>query len=218
VPDSLAWLPRDLFVLSAHVARSTWIDRLLAWPGSRLAAPLLIFAVAVASLAVHASGAVAHRHEMAGHRGAPTRIIADRRLGPYVASVWTDAEVGSGPMYVMLEAADGQTFIPPSAVRVGVAPVSGRRSEVLHRTHSEPTRRGARFMTDVAFDRAERWNLRVLVEGSAGGGQLTSQVEAVPNAATGPFMLVLSVLPFLAVTGVWWRAAVARRRIAVADT
>ena len=175
--------------------------------------PLSMFSVAVAAFAVHLSGAGAHPHEMAAHRGAPTRIVADQRVGPYVASVWTDPEVGSGPMYVMLEAADGQTFAPPSAVRVGVAPVSGRLPEVLHDAHSEPIRRGARFMTDVAFDRAERWNLRVLIDGSGGGGQLMSQVEAKPNAAAGPFVLVLSLLPFLAVTGVWWRAAVARRRI-----
>jgi hypothetical protein len=75
-----------------------------------------------------------------------------------------------------------------------------------------PVQRGARFMTNVVFDRAERWNLRVLIDGSAGGGQLTSQLEAVPNVAAGPFVLVLSVLPFLAVGGVWWRAAVVRRR------
>jgi len=73
-------------------------------------------------------------------------------------------------------------------------------------------RRGARFMTNVVFDGAERWNLRILIDGGAGGGQLTSQLQAVPNVATGPFVLVLSVLPFLTVGGVWWRAAVVRRR------
>jgi len=176
--------------------------------------PLPMFAVAVAAFAVHMSGAGAHPHEMeAAHRGAPSPIIRDQRVGPYVVSVWTDPEVGRGPMYVVLEAADGLTFTPPSAVRVGVAPVSGRLPEVLHDAHSEPVRRGARFMTDVAFDRAERWNLRVLIDGSADGGQLTSEVEALPNASAGPFVLVLSLLPFLAVGGVWWRAAVARRQI-----
>jgi hypothetical protein len=30
--------------------------------------------------------------------------------------------------------------------------------------------------------------------------------------STGPFVLVLSLLPFLAVGGLWWRAAVIRRR------
>ena len=175
--------------------------------------PLAIFGLAVAAFAVHLSGSGTHPHEMAAHRGAPSPIIRDQRVGPYVASVWTDPEVGSGPLYVVVEAVEGRTFTPPSAVRVGVAPVSRRLPEVLHDAHSEPMRRGARFMTDVVFDRAERWNLRVLIDGSAGGGQLTAQVEAMPNVSAGPFMLVLSVLPFLAITGVWWRAAVARRRI-----
>ena len=196
------------------MTRSMWSDRLLAWPGSRVMLPTLMFGVAVAAFAVHMSGAGAHPHEMeAAHRGAPSPIIVDQHVGPYIASVWTDPEVGRGPMYVVLEAADGLAFTPPSVVRVGVAPVSGRLAEVVHEAHPAPVRRGARFMTEVAFDRAERWNLRVLIDGSAGGGQLTSQVEAMPNAMLGPFALVLSSLPFLAVAAVWWRAAVARRRI-----
>jgi len=175
--------------------------------------PLAMFALAVAAFAVHLSGAGAQAHEMGPHRGAPSPIVRDQRVGPYVASVWTDPEVGSGPMYVVLKAADGRTFTPPTAVRVAVAPVSGRIPEVMHHAHPEPVRHGGRYMTDVVFDRAERWTLRVLIDGSAGGGQLTSQVEAMPNVAAGPFVLVLSLLPFLAVGGVWWRAAVARRRL-----
>ena len=173
---------------------------------------LLIFGVAIAALAVHLSGVGAHSHDMMAHRGAPSRIVGDQRVGPYVASVWTDPEVGSGPLYVAVEAADGRTFTPPIAVRVGLAPVSGRLPEVVHDAHPMPVRRGARFMTNVVFDRAEPWNLRVGIDGSAGGGQLAARVEAVPNVAAGPFVLVLSVLPFLTVGGVWWRAAAVRRR------
>jgi len=171
-----------------------------------------MFGLAVAAFAVHMSGAGGHPHGMAAHRGAPSPIVHDQRVGPYVASVWTDPEVGSGPMYVVLEAADGLTFTPPSTVRVGLSPVSGRLPEVVHDAHPIAGRRGARFMTSVVFDRAEPWNVRVLIAGAAGGGQLTSQVEAVHNVAAGPFVLVLSVLPFLTVGGVWWRAAVVRRR------
>ena len=154
----------------------------------------------------------AHSHDMAAHRGAPSPVVRDQRVGPYLASVWTDPEVGSGPMYVVLEAANGLTFTPPSTVRVGLAPMSGRLPEVVHDAHPMRVRRGARFMTDVVFDRAEPWNLRVVINGFAGGGQLIAQVDAVPNVAAGPFVLVLSLLPFLAVGGVWWRASVARRR------
>jgi len=185
---------------------------MLARPGARLVMPLLVFAVAVAAFAVHMGGAGAHPHEMEAHRGAPSPIVRDQRVGPYVASVWTDPEVGTGPMYVVLEAADGLTFTPPSTVRVGLAPVSGRLPEVVHDAHPMPVPRGARFMTNVVFDRAEPWNLRILVAGSVGGGQLTSQVEARPNAMVGPAALLVSSLPFLLMAAIWWRAAVVRRR------
>ena len=42
-------------------------------------------------------------------------------------------------------------------------------------------------MAQLMFDRPERWNVRVIVEGPAGGGQLVSQVESTTNAAMGLF-------------------------------
>lgn len=151
------------------------------------------------------SGDGMHDHA-AAHRGVPSRIVADRRVGPYVASVWTDSDVGMGTIYVVLDAADGKGFTPPSAVRIGVVPASGRVPEVVHDAHPESVRRGGRFITNVAFDRAERWNVRVVIVGPSGSDELRSQVEAKPNATLGGFGLVLSSVPFVLMATVWWRA------------
>jgi len=117
-----------------------------------------------------------------------------------------------GTISVVVNAADGLAFTPPSVVRVGVTPVSGRSGEVVHDAHGEIEERGARFTTQVAFDRAEQWNVRVGISGPAGGGQLVAQVESQQNAMLGRFGLLLSSLPFVIVAAVWWRASAARRR------
>ena len=196
---SRAWLRLDAFAL-------------------RVVIRLLLLGLAFAASAPGTRVALAQphgaeAHHASAHHGLPSAILADRRVGPYVASVWTDSDIGVGTIYVVLKAAPGSTFVPPSAVRIAVGPVSGRLPEVVHETHAERAGRGARFMTDVMFDRAERWNVRVIIEGPAGGGQLVSQVDARHNATLGPFGLVLSSLPFVLVAGVWWRATVVRHRI-----
>lgn len=174
---------------------------------------LSLFALAVAAFAAPARGTLAQSHGAMPRHGLPAPIIVDRRVGPYVASVWADPDIGIGTIHVVLQDADGSAFTPPSSVRVAVVPVSGRLAEVVHEARPERARRGARFMTEVAFDRAERWNVRVIIEGAAGGGQLVSHVEARPDATLGPLGLMLSSVPFLMVAVVWWRAAVARNRL-----
>lgn len=169
--------------------------------------------VALAALA-HAGASGDDRHDHSAHRGVPARIVANQRIGPYVASVWADSDVGMGSIYVVLDAADGATFTPPSAVRIGIAPVSGRLPEIVHDAHSEPVRHGGRFMADVMFDRPERWNVRVVVVGANGSNALRTQVESKPNASMGGFGLALSTIPFVLMAVVWWRAAATRHRAA----
>lgn len=147
------------------------------------------------------------------HAGPPFPIVVDRQVGPYLVSVWTDPDIGTGLFYVVLESASGAAFTPPARVRVGVAPVSGRLAEVVYDGRAERVRRGARFLAEVAFDRGEHWNVRVIVDGPAGGGQFASQVEATPDGTIGPIGLLVYSIPFLLVALVWWRAAMARRHM-----
>jgi len=170
----------------------------------------------LALCAVCGDGALAQSHEMMmHHHGVPSRIVADQRVGPYVASVWIEPEVGDGTVYVLVDAAQGGGFTPPSAVRVALAPASGRLGEVVYEAHPEQMRaeRGGRYTATVMFDRPERWNLRVVIEGAAGGGQFVSHVESTSNAALGPLGVFLASTPFVLVAFVYWRSWLARRRM-----
>ena len=150
------------------------------------------------------------------HEGPPFPIIVDRAVGPYTVSVWTDPDIGIGTFYVILDAPRGHRFVAPSAVRVGVRPVSGRLPDAMYHAEPERVRRGARYVAEVAFDRGERWHVRVIIDGPEGGGELASEVEATPDGTIGPIGLVIYAFPFVAIAVLWWRAAVVRRRMTAA--
>lgn len=147
------------------------------------------------------------------HGGVPARIVADQRAGPYAVSVWARPDVGMGVLYVVYKARDGAAFVAPAAVRVGVAPASGRRAEVLYDARPEAVRTGARFVAHVAFDRGETWRVRVITAGpTAPVGDVSARLAVTPGARLGPAGLVLYAAPFVLVGGLWWRVAAARRR------
>lgn len=168
----------------------------------------------VALCALFGGDARAQSHEMVMHHGVPSRVVDDQRVGPYLASVWIEPEVGDGTVYVMLDAADGLPFTPPSAVLVAFVPTSGRLAEVVQEAHPEPLRgqHGGRYMTKLTFDRPDRWKVRVIVDGSAGGRQLAMHVESASNASLGRLGVILGSIPFLLVGFVYWRSCLARRR------
>lgn len=147
------------------------------------------------------------------HEGPPFPIILDASVGPWMVTVWTDPDIGIGTFYVVFEAAEGRPFVEPTSVRVGVRPVTGRLDEGVYDATPERVRRGARYVAEVEFDRGEFWDVRVVIEGPRGGGELTSQVEATPDGSIGPIGLVVYSVPFVLVALLWWRASVVRRRM-----
>jgi hypothetical protein len=148
---------------------------------------------------------------LSAHEGPPFAILVDRPLGPYVVSVWSDPDIGTGTFFVVLEPKKGAPFTKPASVRVGVQPVTGRLAEAVYDAEPERVRYGARHSAKVPLDRGEMWQVRILVAGPAGGGVLTTAVEATPPGGLGWIELVIYLLPFLAV-GFLWGKAVLRRR------
>ena len=146
------------------------------------------------------------------HLGPPFPILVDQRVGPYVVSVWTDPNIGTGIFYVVLDAPRGKRLPAWTRVRVGVQPVSKRLPEVLYQAVPQPVRQGARYYTTVAFDRGEMWRSRVLVEGPEGGGVLTAEVEATPAGTLGPIGFVLYGFPFVGIGVLWIKAVLSRRK------
>ena len=154
----------------------------------------------------------------AAHEGPPFPIVVDHQAGPYLISIWTDPDIGTGVVYVILEPPKGVESLPPgeARVRVGVQPVSKRLPEAFYEAEAQPVRHSARYFTEVKLDRGEMWRIRALVDGPQGGGEAGAEVEATPDGTLGPGSLVLYLLPFLAVGFIWLKAILRRREEAAA--
>jgi hypothetical protein len=147
------------------------------------------------------------------HKGPPFPLLLDQRVGPYVVEVWADPDIGTGTFFVVLRAPEGEPFTPTTSIRVGVRPVSGRLPEAIYDASPQRVRRGARYVAEVEFDRGEFFDVRFIIEGPEGGGELASRVEATPDGSIGPIGIAVYSFPFILVAALWWRAAVMRRRL-----
>lgn len=152
------------------------------------------------------------------HEGPPFPIVVDHEIGSMLVSVWTDPDIGTGTFFVVFEAVGDSELPDDLTVDVGVRPTSGRLEEAIYRAEPQNVRTGARYFTEVAFDQGEFWDVRVMVESSAGSGVIRSEVEATPDGTLGPISLVLFLLPFLAVGFLWFKAAMRKRQAAEAAT
>lgn len=148
------------------------------------------------------------------HEGPPFPIVVDHEVGSMLVSIWTDPDIGTGTFFVVIEPAGDAELPGDLRVHVGVRPQSGRLEESIYEAAPQQVRYGARYYAEVEFDQGEWWDVRVIVESRAGSGIITSEVEATPDGALGPFSLVLFLLPFLAVGYLWLKAALAKRRAA----
>jgi hypothetical protein len=146
------------------------------------------------------------------HQGPPFPILVDRRAGPYIASVWTDPDIGTGTFFVILKAPRGRRLPARTTVHIGVQPASGMHGEAIFEATSQPVGEGARYFAAVPFAYGGMWRVRVRLDGTEGGGTLAAEVEATPDGTIGPIGLVVYLVPFLAVGFLWWKAA-ARRRV-----
>ena len=68
----------------------------------------------------------------AAHNGPPFPIITDQRVGPYIISLWTHPDLGTGTFFVMVDPVPGGTVPKDLKIQIGVQPASGRLAEVVY--------------------------------------------------------------------------------------
>jgi hypothetical protein len=148
----------------------------------------------------------------AAHNGPPFPIITDQRVGPYIVSLWTHPDLGTGLFFVMIDPLPGGTIPKDLKVQIGVQPASGRLAEVVYSASLQDLRGQVEYKTEVQFDQQENWKVRLILASSAGGGEAISQVVPTP-AGFGRWDLLLYLLPFLGVGFLWVTAITKRRRL-----
>lgn len=146
--------------------------------------------------------------QLHAHAGPPFPIIVDRPVGPWTVSVWTDPDIGTGVVFVILEGSSTSSI--PSRVRVSAQPVDGSLPEAFYEAERQGRPDDVRYFAEVKLNHGGMWRLRATLDGPQ-GGSVMAEVEATPDGVLGPWELALYLLPFLAV-GFLWIKAVLRRR------
>jgi hypothetical protein len=147
-----------------------------------------------------------------GHEGPPYAILVDEMVGPCLMSVWADPDVGIGTFFIILEPRSGAVIPDDVKVSLAVQPVSRRLAEARHASARDPSVRRIQFTAEVPFDAQERWRLRILLESSQGGGEVTTDIEVTPPGF-GPWDLLIYFIPFLLIGVLWLRAFFHKRAV-----
>jgi hypothetical protein len=143
------------------------------------------------------------------HEGPPFPIVLDHRAGPFIVSVWTDPDIGTGTFFVILDPAPGTKLLDDVTVRVCVTPASGRLPEACYPAVRQALRDKVQYYAEVQFDQGEPWRVRVRVEGAGAAEEVTSEVEATPPGY-GRWDLLIYGFPVVLFGGLWLYAALRR--------
>jgi hypothetical protein len=145
------------------------------------------------------------------HNGPPFPIIENKKIGPCIVALWTHPDVGTGAFYVFVEPAPGSTLPDDLKIKIGVQPVTGRLPEKFYEAVRVKSRGQVEYNAVADFDRQELWRVRLVIQGSQGGGEATAQVEVTPPGF-GRWDLLLYLLPFLLVAFLWFRGITRAKR------
>lgn len=140
------------------------------------------------------------------HVGAPYPVLLEEAAGPYLVSALADPDVGTGTFYILTTLLDGQQAPRGTVVTAWVKPQDGHASEFSQPAERQETRYGERFVAKVPFDAEGPWQVRFVIEGPAGTGEVTFPVEVTP-AGLGWLTTLGCLLPFAVLGWLWFRGA-----------
>lgn len=145
------------------------------------------------------------------HDGPPYAVIVDRPVGPCVLSLWADPDIGDATFFIILEPPRNGTIPDDAKITVAIQPVSGRLPEALYPAVREDLSGQVQYKAEARLDAQELWRVRVMLESARGGGEVSAEVEATPPGI-GRWGILLYLFPFLAISGLWIRALLYRRK------
>jgi len=143
------------------------------------------------------------------HVGAPYPVLMEEPVGPYLVSALADPDVGGGTFYVMV-ALDGKAPPEGTTVTARAEPEDGHRAAEAYAAERQQTRYGERFVAEVPFDAEGPWQMRLVVEGPAGAGEVEFPVRVTPSG-TGWLATVACLVPFVLLGGLWLRGILRQR-------
>jgi hypothetical protein len=144
------------------------------------------------------------------HVGAPYPVLLEEPVGSYTVSALADPDVGKGTFYIMVTLHAGQPVPDDTAVTVWANPEDGHLAEAEYPAGRQHTRYGERFVAEVPFDARGPWQVRLVLEGSAGQGETSFPVRVTPSG-TGWLATLACLVPFVILGALWLRGTLRQR-------
>ncbi len=145
------------------------------------------------------------------HSGPPFIVVPEQAVGPYIATVWADPDVGTGT-FIVEATVNGAAPPDGTTVTVYTRPADGHQNETSTVTSRQSSGDNNIFQTTVPLDAEGQWNVRVTLGGPAGQSETDFQVEATP-VWSGWITNMLCFLPFIALGGLWVYGVRRQRRM-----
>jgi hypothetical protein len=151
---------------------------------------------------------------VSAHSGPPFPVLSNRRSGAYDISIWTDPDATddrtpAGKFWIVLATGTGDQ--PPAGTRARVAIRALDRQGDVHEGPTEPVDGviGRQFVA-LLMDHEGPFAVTVTVDGPLGRTEVESRVDATYDLRPSRFELLVFMIPFVAVGGLWM--IVLRRR------
>lgn len=172
-------------------------------PRVRVLLPILLLALLVSA-------------RVRAHSGPPFPIVSDQAAGPYTISIWTDPDATDdgtpgGQFWVIVSMRDDSEVPADTRVQVTIRPLS-RDGPPLDGLAAPVDGLVSRQFIALLMDHEGPFAVRAAIDGSRGSASVDSQVDATYDLRPPPAMLVVYLLPFLLVGGLWVKAMMRRRK------
>ncbi len=139
---------------------------------------------------------VATASQARAHDGPPFPIVMDQAAGPYLVSIWTDPDIGTGQFWVILAPAPGTALPDDITIHLCVQPLSGRLAEACYQAHRDGVQDRVQYYCETEFDQGDMWRVRVRIESAGKAVEVLSEVESTPPGY-GRWDLLIYSFPFI---------------------
>jgi len=153
------------------------------------------------------------------HDGPPFPIVSDRRAGAYTISIWTDPDTtddgaAGGQFWIVL--ATGEGTVPAGTYATVTATPLAQPGEPRSARTALSGNASSQYV-GLVLDHEGRYAVQVTIDGPLGRAAIDSEVTATYDLRPAPFVIVLSIVPFVLV-GLLWTKLLMRRRKAAAKS
>lgn len=150
------------------------------------------------------------------HSGPPFPIVSNHVSGPYSISIWTDPDTtddgtAGGQFWIVLESAKkGEALAAATTAHVTIRPLDRPGPSATATAAPEGGNAGRQFAA-LVMDHEGRYAVRVVVDGPAGRGDASGEVDATYDLRPPPILIAVYLLPFVALGALWVKVLLRRR-------